>query len=176
MKLVIIRRLQPSTIMRRLNCRRVIYSARNILQPTKLETLTAWQIHPKRRAYIWGMPRGVSETADSGIISSYLEWARQRSLIRDIFRFVWLRAAYQLRDNYSNGIRAYLTLIGCPRIAKIFKQPPELILCARITESEPLISRWWDEITGRLYWAINILLAQKQSCSKEFIARNKFTD
>jgi len=32
--------------------------SKNILQPTKPETLTAWQIHPKRRAYIWGSERG----------------------------------------------------------------------------------------------------------------------
>lgn len=137
-----IRRLQPSTIMRRLNCRRVIYSARNILQPTELETLTAWQIHPKRRAYIWnspGEPRGVSETADSGIISSYLEWARRqwRSSIRDIFRFIWFRAAYQLQDNYSDDIRTYLTLDAH---AKIFKQPLELVLYIRIIDGIGIIN------------------------------------
>lgn len=80
------------------------------------------------------MLRGASKTADSRIIPSYRKRARRHSLIRDIF-FVLFdpRVAYQLRDNYYD-IRAYLTLIGCPHVAKIFKQPLELIPRARVTK------------------------------------------
>lgn len=152
--------------MRRLNCHRVIHSARNVLQAAGLETPTWRRIHPKRRAYVWGgrrETRGVSETADSGIISSYLERAsrRQASFNSRHFSFCLIRsAAYQLRDNYSDSIRAYLTLIGCPRVAKIFKQPLELIPRARITECIETINitmMGWDNREG-------CVTTQKISC------------
>lgn len=117
---------------------------------------------------------GLMKTADSGIIIfSYLGRAcrplplRPRSYSPPSFETFFVsfdplararlharaRAAYQLRDNYSDGIGAYLTLIGCPRAAKIFKQPPELIPRARVTECTEtinigddemgIIGRWW---------------------------------
>lgn len=165
--------------MRHLNCRRVIYFIRNIFTVSQVQNtnfMTKFTLSVVHTFEVAGELRGASKTADSRIIPSYLERARRHSLIRDIFFFFVLfdpRVAYQLRDNYYDGIRAYLTLIGCPHAAKIFKQPLELIPRVHVTERVGTINimiMWWG-IIGKGHMIVqHTSCLQKQSCNKKFIA------